>query len=71
MRTEQQRRQQRLQEGVGGSAGDAQRRRQRRLAQGSLRDERMEADADDLRGEVVHRRLLGQAGDVFEVEPVL
>lgn len=36
-----------------------------------FRGQRLQVVADDLRGEVLQRRLLGQAGDVFEVEAVL
>lgn len=45
--------------------------RQRRLTQRRLRGEGLEVVANDLRGEVVQSRLLREAGNVLEIEPVL
>ena len=60
-----------FQDRVCGGPIDAPCGRQCRAGQCCVRGHGLKVAAGDLRGEVVHRRLLRAAGNVFETEPVL
>ena len=68
---EEQRRQQRFEDRMGIGAVDSPIRGERTLGPGGQCDQGLQIVTEDLGGEVLEDRLVGQAGDVLEIEAML